>query len=75
MADRSEVMSWAQRLKRVFNIDIESCSSCGGTVKVVGSIEDPAVIQKILTHLKNKAALDPPSLLPSARAPPSDLFG
>ena len=25
---------WAQRLKRVFNIDIETCSACGGTVKV-----------------------------------------
>ncbi|CDI28577.1 Putative transposase, partial (plasmid) [Acinetobacter nosocomialis 28F] len=22
--------SWAQRLKRVFNIDIETCSGCGG---------------------------------------------
>jgi hypothetical protein len=26
-------MSWAQRLKRVFNIDIETCRECGGTVK------------------------------------------
>jgi len=23
-------MTWAQRLKRVFNIDIETCSKCGG---------------------------------------------
>jgi len=28
-------MSWAQRLKRVFNIDIETCRECGGTVKVM----------------------------------------
>jgi hypothetical protein len=27
--------TWAQRLKRVFNIDIETCNSCGGHVKSV----------------------------------------
>ena len=31
-------MSWAQRLKRVFNIDIETCSECGGNVKVIACI-------------------------------------
>jgi hypothetical protein len=28
-------MTWAQRLKRVFNIDIEVCSRCGGSVRVM----------------------------------------
>jgi hypothetical protein len=28
-------MTWAQRLNRVFHIDIETCSKCGGTVKVI----------------------------------------
>jgi hypothetical protein len=28
-------MTWAQRLKRVFHIDIETCRECGGTVKVI----------------------------------------
>jgi rRNA maturation protein Nop10 len=28
-------MTWAQRLKRVFNIDIETCSVCGGATKVI----------------------------------------
>jgi hypothetical protein len=27
-------MSWAQRLKRVFNIDVETCRVCGGAAKV-----------------------------------------
>ena len=49
-------MTWAQRLKRVFNIDIEICRKCGGAVKVITCIEDPVVIDKILTHLKEKAA-------------------
>ncbi len=32
---------WAKRLKRVFNIDIETCSECGGDVRIIASIEDP----------------------------------
>jgi hypothetical protein len=44
-------------------------------VKIIACIEDPAVIQKILTHLKEKAAPELVSLLPSVRAPPTGLFG
>jgi hypothetical protein len=34
-AERHASMTWAQRLKRVFNIDIETCRECGGAVKVI----------------------------------------
>ena len=44
-------MSWAQRLRRVFKIDIETCDVCDGTVRVVASIEDTLVIKKILAQL------------------------
>ena len=37
-------MTWAQRLKRVFAIDIEKCEKCGGAVRIIASIEDPDVI-------------------------------
>ena len=47
-ADEHREMTWAQRLKRVFNIDITICSRCGRAVKVIASIEDPLVIKKIL---------------------------
>ena len=40
-------MTWAQRLKRVFNIDVEICNECGGDVRIIASIEDPIVIGKI----------------------------
>jgi hypothetical protein len=46
-AQRRAAMTWAQRLKRVFKIDIETCDQCGGTVKVIASIEDPAVVKRI----------------------------
>ena len=65
-------MTWAQRLKRVFNIDVSICPQCGGEVKVIACIEDQAVINKILNHLQAKGALPPPpDLLPAARASPS----
>lgn len=44
-------MTWAQRLKRVFAIEIEKCEKCGGKVKIIACIEDPAVIEKILKHV------------------------
>ena len=63
-------MTWAQRLKRVFRIDIESCEHCGGAVKIIASIEDPVVIDKILSHLNGRDAL---RTTPRAeRAPPAD---
>ena len=49
-------MTWAQRLKRVFIIDIETCPSCGGAVQIIARVEDPVVIEKILTHLDAKTA-------------------
>jgi hypothetical protein len=65
-------MSWAQRLKRVFNIDIEICRVCGGSMKV---IEDTLVIKKILAHLHGKGLYLEAAGLPQSRAPPQgDLF-
>jgi hypothetical protein len=77
-AERHTSMTWAQRLKRVFNIDIETCSACGGAMKVIACIEDPVVIKRILDHLKHKAQASEPRALPESRAPPagwqSELF-
>jgi len=64
-------MMWAKRLKRVFNIDVETCDKCGGDVRIIASIEDPAVIQKILAHLDNIASSAATALLPDCRASPS----
>ena len=71
--ERHAAMTWAQRLKRVFSIDIETCVECGGTVKVIACIEDPVVIKKILSHLRQKAETHEPSPLPESRAPSAEL--
>lgn len=64
-------MTWAQRLKRVFNIDITICNHCGGAVRIIATIEDPLVIQKILDHLDAKSgALGCANQLPEPRGPP-----
>lgn len=66
--DRQRALTWAQRLKRVFAIDIEVCRRCGGRLRVIASIEDPAVIERILEHLGRDAeSVDPAH---PSRAPP-----
>ena len=40
-------MTWAQRLKRVFRIDIEVCGRCCGSVKVIACIEGLDIIDKM----------------------------
>jgi len=72
-AERRASMTWAQRLKRVFNIDIETCQECGGAMKVIACIEDPVVIKKILDHLKQKDKANEPNPLPESRAPPAGM--
>jgi hypothetical protein len=44
-------ITWARLLARVFQFDLEHCPHCGGTLKILAAIEDPAVIVAILTHL------------------------
>jgi Putative transposase len=52
---------WARLLKRVFGIDIEPCPQCGGALKIIAAIDDPAVMVRILTHLGLPARAPPRS--------------
>jgi hypothetical protein len=74
MTPRHVAMTWAQRLKRVFGIDINTCTRCGGQLKVIASIEEPEVIAKILAHLGKVPPEQHQAELPlGARAPPSQV--
>jgi hypothetical protein len=53
-------MTWAQRLRRVFDFDLSRCPRCGAPLRVLAVITDPRVIAAILTHLEARAARAPP---------------
>ena len=76
LTHRRAAMTWAQRLRRVFNIDIETCHYCGGAMKVIACIEEQAVINRILAHLQLKeASVSSECPRPEQRGPPvHDLF-
>ena len=54
-------MGWARLLKRVFDLNLEHCPQCGGDLKIIAAIEEPAVIVRILTHLGLPARAPPRS--------------
>jgi len=60
-------ISWAQLLRRTYDIDAELCERCGATMRPVAVILDPKVAQQILTHL---ALSSQPPRFASAREPP-----
>jgi hypothetical protein len=38
-------------MDRVFAIDVLECPHCGGRLRLIATLHDPAVIRKILAHL------------------------
>ena len=48
---------------------LETCRRCGGRLKVIASIEDPVLIERILAHLERPAEGLTPAPF-AARAPP-----
>jgi hypothetical protein len=69
-ATPAQRMTWAQRLRRVFRIDVETCPKCGGAVKIIASIDDEEVIEKILAHVDAQVLQPEAAMLPPTRAPP-----
>jgi hypothetical protein len=43
--------SWAALMHRAFGIDVLACAYCGGRLRLIATLHDPAVIRKILAHL------------------------
>src|SRR5438552_3525772 len=66
---RPKYRAWADLMRRAFETDVLACPRCGGRMTVLATIEDPAVIQRILTHLG--LSLEAGEALPAARAFPS----
>ncbi len=43
--------NWARLIHKIYELDPLTCRKCQGRMKVIGFIEDPEVIKKILRHL------------------------
>ena len=48
---RPRAWSWAALMHRAFAIDVLACPHCGGRLRLIATLHDPAVIRKILAHL------------------------
>ena len=68
-----------QRLKRVFNIDIDLRAPCGAgqnhRLYRPAGVAPPAVVERILAHLRGKAPSAELAMLPEDRAPPQARLG
>ena len=51
--------SWAQLIKRVYEVDPLLCPSCGGEMRVIAFIIDHDVVDAILRHLVKAVARSP----------------
>ena len=67
---RHAAMRWAQRLKRVFGIDVETCVRCGKAARVIACIEEPALIERILAHVRGQAESETAALGSPSAGPP-----
>jgi hypothetical protein len=58
--------TWAALMRRVFDLDVLACPRCGGRLRLIATVADPAVVGKIRAHLGLLHPADSPG-----RAPPS----
>jgi len=49
--ERPPYWTWAALMRRAFDLDVLRCPRCAGRMQLIATIEDPAVIQRILAHL------------------------
>ena len=47
---------WAALLRQIFEVDPLACPACHGTMRIVACITQASVIDRILTHLRTRAA-------------------
>ena len=50
---------WAELLKRCFSIDVLSCTGCGGRMRLVALVTEPASIRRFLRGVRETS--DAPS--------------
>ena len=61
---------WAQLLARIYGVFALKCSGCGGRVRLIGFIIEPATVRQILAHVGEPTSA--PAIAP-ARSPPVEV--
>ena len=56
-------------MRRTMGLDVTTCPRCGGRLRLIAVIDDPAVVQRVLRHQGLPTEI--PTARP-ARAPPTD---
>jgi hypothetical protein len=51
---RARRRRWAELLRLVFRVEVETCPRCGGEARILGFVTEPAVIRRILAHLERR---------------------
>lgn len=51
---------WAAVIRKVYEVDPLRCPKCGGAMKVVAFLTEPAVVDRIIDHLKLTFAAEKP---------------
>jgi hypothetical protein len=64
--------TWAALMRRAFDLDVLCCPRCAGRMQLIATIDDPAVIQRILAHLGLPGARDGPSFPSAVSAAPAE---
>jgi hypothetical protein len=62
----------AALMRRAFDLDVLRCPRCAGRMELIATIEDPAVIARILAHLEGPGARDGPAPAAAASSPRDD---
>ena len=61
--------SWAQLMRRAFDLDVQACPHCGGRLRLIATSVDPRTIRALLLSLSVRAQVTdraPPALPPLA---------
>ena len=66
----ARLLSWCQLLARVFAIDVTECPDCGGQMKIIAALTDPASIRSYLEGVGLSAR--PPPIAPARTAQQSE---
>jgi hypothetical protein len=65
---------WAELMRRTFGVDVLACPRCGGRLRLMALIAQPAIIARILTHLGLPADVPAPARGSPVRSGETALF-